>query len=81
MTTRGSYVHIAIVKFSGASQKCEFYAIKKKLMVLDKTIHKAFRTLANLWRKPNIEKFESFTIYQHYTLSLKMNSGPEFNIC
>ena len=27
MTTRGSYVHNSMVQFSGASQKCYFYAI------------------------------------------------------
>ena len=45
MATRGSYVHNSMVEFSGALILCNFLKI---LMVLDKMIHKAFRTHATL---------------------------------
>ena len=52
MATRGSYmyVHNSMAEFSGASENVSFICnfLKKKLMVSDKKIHRAFRTHTTL---------------------------------
>ena len=73
MATRGSYVHKPMVKFSEGIPKmlvlCNFFKI---LMVSDKMIHWAFRTHIPLYKQYPLEEFFIFTIYQNYTLTLKV---------
>ena len=70
MATRGSYVHNSMVKFEAILKMlvlCNFLQI---LMVSDKTIHKACRTHATLYKQNPLEKFLIFTIHENYTLAL-----------
>ena len=45
----------------------------RKLMVSNKKIHRALRTRTTLNEQYPLEKFFIFTIYQNYTLALKLN--------
>ena len=56
MTTRGSYVHKSMLKFSGGGGG---HPKNIYIMVSDKTIHRAFRTRATLETKP-IRKMFNF---------------------
>ena len=69
MPNRGSYVYKLYGSIFGASPKmlvlCNFI---RKLMVSDKTIHRAFRTHTTLRKQNPLDKLLIFTIYQNLHL-------------
>ena len=71
MATRGSYVQNSMVEFSGASRKCQFYAIFSQNWWFQTKRFTGLLDLIQLNKQNPLEKFFIFTIYQNYTLALK----------
>ena len=71
MATRGSYVHNSMVEFSGASQKCYFYAVSSQYWWFQTKRFTGLLELIQLYKQNQLENFLIFTIYQNYTLALK----------
>ena len=76
MATRASYVYIynSMVEFSGASQKCKFYAIFSENSWFQRKIFTGLLVLVQLYKQNSLEQFFIFTIYQNYTLALKLKT-------
>ena len=73
MATGGSYnVHNSMVEFSGASQKCQFMQFSQKIYGFRQKDPQGFKNSYNSIYKQNPFKIFIFTIYQNYTLALKV---------
>ena len=72
MATRGSYVHISMGEFSGASRWffC-FMQFSTKIDGFEQSDSQGFENSYNSYEQYLLEKFLIFTIYQNYTLALK----------
>ena len=66
MATKGSYVHNSMVRFSGASRKCYFYAIFSKYWWFQTKWFIGLLELVQLYKQNSLEKIFTFTIYQNY---------------
>ena len=75
MTARGSYVHNFMVEFSGASRKCEFYAIFSENWWFQTKRFTGLLELIKIYKQNPPEKFFIFTIYPNYALALNTVIG------
>ena len=72
MATRGSYVHNSMVEFWGASRKFLFHAIFSENLWFQTKRFTGLLELVQLYKQYPLEKLFIFTIYQNYTLALKV---------
>ena len=70
MATRGSYVHISMGEFSGASDNISFMQFSTKIDGFEQKDSQGFENSYNSYEQYPLEKFFIFTIYQNYTLAL-----------
>ena len=71
MATRGSYVHIPMGEFSGASRYVSFMQFSTKIDGFEQKDSQGFENSYNSYEQSPLEKFFIFTIYQNYTLALR----------
>ena len=69
MATRGSYVHISMGELSGC---LSFMQFSTKIDGFEQKDSQGFENSYNSYEQYPLEKFFIFTIYQNYTLALKM---------
>ena len=71
MATRGSYVHISMGEFSGASDNVSVMQFSTKIDGFEQKDSQGFENSYNSYEQYPLEKFFIFTIYQNYTLALR----------
>ena len=72
MATRGSYVHISMGEFSGHPDNVSFMQFSTKIDGFEQKDSQGFENSYNSYEQYPLEKFFLFTIYQNYTLALKL---------
>ena len=70
MATRGSYVHISMGEFSGASDNISFMQFSTKIDGFEQNYSQDFENSYNSYEQYPLDNFFIFTIYQNYTLAL-----------
>ena len=70
MATRGSYVHISMGEFSG--DNVSFMQFSTKIDGFEQKDSQGFENSYNSYEQYQLEKIFIFTIYQNYTLALKI---------
>ena len=72
MATRGSYVHISMGEFSGDPDNVSFMQFSTKIDGFEQKDSQGFENSYNSYEQYPLEKFFTFTIYQNYTLALRI---------
>ena len=80
MATRGSYIHNSMVKFSGASRKCYFYAVFSKFWWFQTKWSTGLLELTKLYKQNPLRGIFIFTIYQNYILALNKTKKKKKSI-
>ena len=78
MATRGSYVHIS--NYRGHPDNISFMQFSTKIDGFEQKDSQGFENSYNSYEQYPLEKFFIFTIYQNYTLALKVSEPQEMHV-